>query len=639
MLTPKWLLANLPRACKNKSHMERILKEIWLLIIICFSISTNNQAQLRIMPMGNSITYDENSYDYPPHVRPVGDRISYRYKLYQLITEAGYSFDFVGSEDAGNNYFQNAEMDDNAGFPGIDKEQLAYLMKYGKNLVTGIQITPGYYMATYPADIILLHIGTNNLNPYDVDVVFSALLDNIRYAAPNAIILVARIINRYGFSSSQTTLYNDYVQALIANRGDSKIISVNMETGAGINYYADMFDDLHPNTTGYNKMAAKWFQAIDGLNQAPVVSTIPQQSIPQGTSAFNNISLDPYVTDAEDADNAIQWTYRQQAGSKYTVSISTGRVLSVSVNDLNWYGSETITLKARDSGSGAFQKTDSVDVAFTVTKGNEPPSITSVPVTTTNEDDNYSYTITATDNDGDPLTYSAPVKPSWLSFSSSTHILSGKPTNSEVGIHNVTLRVTDGKDPVDQSFQLTVVNVNDLPVITSTPITSVDVNTAYLYEFTAADVDVGDILTYSALSKPAWLNFSSDEIKGILYGTPLAAQIGPNSVILKVSDGKADILQGFTIMVNDPTGIDENEIQYKYTIYPNPASRVVYFKSYLSANIRLMIYDASGLLQKEVTAKNTDELEIDVSDLRKGMYLYKILTDDHIITGKLSLTD
>lgn len=587
--------------------------------------------------MGNSITYDENSYDYPPHVRPVGDRISYRYKLYQLITEAGYTFDFVGSEDAGNNYFQNAEMDDNAGFPGMDKEQLAYLMKYGKNLVTGIQITPGYYLDTYPADIVLLHIGTNNLNA-DATVV-SALLDNIRHAAPNAIILVARIINRYGYSSSLTTLYNDNVQAMIAARGDSKIISVNMETGAGINYYTDMFDDLHPNTAGYNKMALKWFQAMDALNQAPVVSSVPPQSIPQGTVSFNNISLDPYVTDAEDADNAIHWTYRQQIGSKFTVNISTGRVLSVSVNDLNWYGSETITLKARDSGSGAFQKTDSVDVVFTVTKGNEPPVITSVPLTTTNEDNNYSYTITATDNDGDPLTYSAPLIPAWLSFSSSTRILSGKPTNSEVGIHNITLRVTDGKDPVDQSFQLTVVNVNDLPVITSTPITSVDVNTAYLYEFTATDVDVGDILTYSALSKPGWLNFSADEIKGILYGTPLAVNIGPNSVILKVSDGKADILQGFTIMVNNPTGIDENGVNNKYTIYPNPANHIVYFKSYLPANIKLMIYDASGLLQKEVIAKNTNELEIDVSDLPKGMYLYKILTDNNIITGKLSLID
>ena len=72
--------------------------------------------------MGNSITFDNNSLDNPP--RPDGVRISYRYKLYQLITEAGYSFDFTGSENAGNNFFQNAEIDDNAGFPGITTPQL-----------------------------------------------------------------------------------------------------------------------------------------------------------------------------------------------------------------------------------------------------------------------------------------------------------------------------------------------------------------------------------------------------------------------------------------------------------------------------------------------------------------------------------
>jgi hypothetical protein len=261
-------------------------------------------------------------------------------------------------------------MDDNAGFPGIDKEQLAYLLKYGKNLYTGIQITPGPYIQTFPADIILLHIGTNNLTASSSEV--SALLDNIRNYDSNVIILIARIINRATYSSLTTT-YNDNVQSMVAARGDSKIISVNMETGAGINYSTDMFDNLHPNTTGYDKMAAKWFQVLDGLNAAPVVSSIPQQYINQGTTSFNNINLDSYVTDNEDPDNLIEWTYELQANSKFTASINSSRVLQVSASDLNWYGSETITLKARDSGSGSFRKTDSVDVVFTVVKANEPP--------------------------------------------------------------------------------------------------------------------------------------------------------------------------------------------------------------------------------------------------------------------------
>jgi len=44
-----------------------------------------------------------------------------------------------------------------------------------------------------------------------------------------------------------------------------------------------------------------------------------------------------------------------------------------------------------------------------------------------------------------------------------TGTLSGTPTHSEVGTHNVTLRVNDGTVDIDQSFTITVNNVNDAP--------------------------------------------------------------------------------------------------------------------------------------------------------------------------------
>jgi hypothetical protein len=45
-----------------------------------------------------------------------------------------------------------------------------------------------------------------------------------------------------------------------------KIVLVNMETGAGINYNeqpaGDMWDNLHPYAMGYSKMAAEWKDAL-----------------------------------------------------------------------------------------------------------------------------------------------------------------------------------------------------------------------------------------------------------------------------------------------------------------------------------------------------------------------------------------
>ena len=47
---------------------------------------------------------------------------------------------------------------------------------------------------------------------------------------------------------------------------------VDMENGAGIDYYTDMDDDLHPNHLGYDKMAAVWFAALDALLSTPEFS-------------------------------------------------------------------------------------------------------------------------------------------------------------------------------------------------------------------------------------------------------------------------------------------------------------------------------------------------------------------------------
>jgi hypothetical protein len=381
-------------------------------------------------------------------------------------------------------------------------------------------------------------------------------------------------------------------------------------------------------------MAAKWFEAIDSLNTAPVVSSIPEQSTIQET-AFDNLILDGYIADAEDGANLIQWTYRLQQNSKFSASIDGNRIFHVSVTDNNWYGSETIILKAKDTGSGAFQKSDSVQVIYTVIKKNEPPVFTSTPVTSINEDSNYNYTVTAQDNDGDILTYLAIQKPTWLSFSSSTNILSGRPTNSEVGIYDITYRVSDGSDYDEQSFQLTVINVNDLPVITSTPTTTVCIGETYLYELNATDEDAGDVLTYSYLIKPAWLTFTNDTDKGILYGSPSQANLGSNAVILKVNDGHVDVLQGFTLIVANQTSLEDENQNEQGLIYPNPAHNVVYLKSAQPANIRLLLYDITGALKMEILGNDTDMLEFDISKLGKGIYLYKAFINKSIITGKL----
>ena len=181
---------------------------------------------------------------------------------------------------------------------------------------------------------------------------------------------------------------------------------------------------------------------------------------------------------------------------------------------------------------------------------NTAPTVTSIPDTVATEDLPYSSTITATDIDiGDILTYSAPdALPTWLFFDEGTQVLSGDPGNDEVGFHSVTLRIFDGTATVDTTFTVRVANVNDAPTVTSIPDTVAFEDVPYSSSITATDIDIGDILTYSAPDAlPTWLFF--DEGTQVLSGDPGNDEVGFHSVTLRIFDGTATVDTTFTVRV------------------------------------------------------------------------------------------
>ena len=97
--------------------------------------------------------------------------------------------------------------------------------------------------------------------------------------------------------------------------------------------------------------------------------------------------------------------------------------------------------------------------------------------------------------------------------------LTGTPTNDDVGTYSISMTLSDGVYSQEYNFTITVSNVNDVPVITSTEITSVDEDSAYSYTLDATD-DEDDTLTWSVAdgtSLPSWLTLtpqSSWEVVG-----------------------------------------------------------------------------------------------------------------------------
>lgn len=232
-----------------------------LLLLCCGSLATasavhsfRSSEPVRIMPLGDSITWDSRVGD----TRPDGLRVAYRQYLWLMLQSGGFEVDFVGSVIAG----QDAEPPfdpDNEGHGGWTAGQIAV------NIYN--------WLVLNPADAVLLHIGTNGLtaDPSAVQTILNEI-DRFETDYDNDVtVFLARIVNRVPYSST-TTLFNDNVaamaQARIAGQHD-KIVLVDIENGAGIDYRVDtegvngdMYDYLHPNFVGYQKMAATWYASL-----------------------------------------------------------------------------------------------------------------------------------------------------------------------------------------------------------------------------------------------------------------------------------------------------------------------------------------------------------------------------------------
>ncbi|MFO7680701.1 MAG: LamG-like jellyroll fold domain-containing protein [Chloroflexota bacterium] len=273
---------------------------------------------VRIMPLGDSITKGSSS-----GVTLESEMISYRKTLWHNLIAASYPVDFVGSLTNGQTY--DGFDPHHEGWPAYTKAQV-------RDGVIG-------WLNTNPADIVLLHIGTNAVSTSVTED--DQLLNNIDAYDENITVVLARIINRIN-DDITTTSYNNALASLAATRianGD-KIILVDMENGADLNYAfqptGDMWDNLHPYHTGYDKIAAVWYSALGTILQpctefGPTITSqpvlkatigLPYQYAVQATGnpppAFSLTTAPAGMT--IDANGLIEWT--PMAVGEYPVTVT-----------------------------------------------------------------------------------------------------------------------------------------------------------------------------------------------------------------------------------------------------------------------------------------------------------------------------
>ncbi|MBD0738645.1 FG-GAP-like repeat-containing protein [Streptomyces sp. CBMA29] len=192
--------------------------------------------QLRVMPLGDSITYGSGS----------ATTSSYRAPLANLVSQqSAYTVQFVGSQTSGTLADQS-----NEGHGGYVISQIR----------DGID---GWLTAAHP-DLVLLHIGINDLNR-GIDVAnaparLADLVDRVYADRPGTGVIMLGLIPTTPNLGTQVAAYNTAAKQLQAT-----------ETAAGHKFRyvdppaltpAEFTDGLHPDDAGYQRMAQAFFPAL-----------------------------------------------------------------------------------------------------------------------------------------------------------------------------------------------------------------------------------------------------------------------------------------------------------------------------------------------------------------------------------------
>ena len=222
----------------------------------------------------------------------------------------------------------------------------------------------------------------------------------------------------------------------------------------------------------------------------------------------------------------------------------------------------------------------------------------------------------------------------WLTLDNKTGVLMGMPTNDDVGQFWVNITASDkyGKNDT-RNFTLTVLNSNDLPEITSEPVTRGTALLPYSYQLNATDVDRDEVLTYSLQVAPE--NMTIDSSTGLIQWLPSIKQGGQNPVVAAVDDGHGTpVTQEFAITINVPgtyvpevTLLTPENGSFIGTTTPalswsvfDPDSDTVFFDVFLSTNEQLVSkQDASAKIAREQLVQT---LYIPPNLLDKGAVYY-----------------
>lgn len=238
---------------------------------------------------------------------------------------------------------------------------------------------------------------------------------------------------------------------------------------ANANFFgADLFTYTVEDKEGLTSNVATVRMTITSVNDAPIISGSP-------ATVLNEDVLFSFTPTASDADRDNLSFSIVNKPSWATFDSTTGR-LSGTPNNGHVGSYANVTISVTDG-----QQTATLP-SFTlkVNNVNDAPIISGTPAVSVLQDQLYTFTPKATDEDSGSLTFTISGKPQWSTFDSATGTLSGTPIRKDVGNYSsIIISVTDGElTTALQSFDIKVQAVNAAPTSSDLQINLLEDSTA-----------------------------------------------------------------------------------------------------------------------------------------------------------------
>lgn len=224
-----------------------------------------------------SLYFPLSSYaDNPPiKILPLGDSItcaskyktSYRYPLWKQLIDTGKHVEFIGSQTQKGNGGRIWATYKDYPFPAANEGHSGWrtdqILDGLNNTIKGLTT----WINRYTPDIALIHLGTNDMyqaqTPESTRDEIEQIIVTLRNKNPQIKVLLAKIIPLPLPKGKNIPRLNQLLAQLASklNQPNSPVVSVDMYSGFSLN--TDMqHDHIHPNVSGEEKMAQRWFNAL-----------------------------------------------------------------------------------------------------------------------------------------------------------------------------------------------------------------------------------------------------------------------------------------------------------------------------------------------------------------------------------------